>query len=219
MKKEFFTTHDGSFTLFIPEMNETYHSKFGAINEAMHVFIHSGLEQMNKPVIKILEIGFGTGLNAFLTAKFFFNQKRIAEIYYESIEKFPLEEEIYKKLNYAETDEENRLFLQMHQADWNRDAELFPGFVLHKKKTDLIDFYSDKQFDLVYFDAFAPNKQEELWTVEIFRNLYNHMNKKGILVTYSAKGQVRRNMLEAGFYVERIPGPPGKREMLRAVKN
>ncbi len=218
MKREFFKTHDGSFTLFLPEMNETYHSKFGAINEAMHVFIRSGLEQKKLPEINILEVGFGTGLNVFLSIKYFKEQKIIKEIYYESLEKYPLEEEIFTRLNYAGNDDEKELFLKMHHADWDKPVELIPGFTLLKRKLDLMNFYSDKVFDLVYFDAFAPNKQEELWTVEIFKNLYTYMKSGGILVTYSAKGQVRRNMQQAGFKVERIPGPPGKREMLRAVK-
>ncbi len=218
MKKQLFKTGDGSFTLYLPEMNETYHSKFGAVNEAKHVFIKSGLQYINKDSVKILEVGFGTGLNAFLSLVFFLKTKKIKNIYYHSLEKFPLPGDITEKLNYFTSKKEKKLFEILHQSPWNQEVEIVPGFVLYKQKTDLQDFKFPLLFDLVYFDAFAPNKQAELWTPQIFSNLYGHMNKKGIFVTYSAKGQVRRDLASAGFDVERIEGPPGKREMLRAVK-
>jgi len=218
MRKEFFKTHDGSYTLFLPEMDETYHSKFGAIKEALHVFINSGLSQINLPVINILEIGFGTGLNTFLSLKYLLTQEKIHKINYHSIEKYPLKSEIINFLNYAVDEDEQKIFRYMHETEWNQAIEIIPGFQLYKDKTDLIKFELDSFFDLIYFDAFAPNKQPELWSQSIFEKMYRHMNTGGILVTYSAKGQVRRNMQSAGFIVERIPGPPGKREMLRAYK-
>jgi len=218
MKKEFFKTHDGSYTLFLPQMNETYHSKFGAVNEAVHVFIQAGFLQLKKPKVKILEIGFGTGLNVFLTLKKFLTQKNINEVFFQSLEKFPLDTEIISKLNYHTNEKEKELFNRIHRVEWNKEIQITEGFFLQKQQADLLGFNAETSFDLVYFDAFAPDKQPELWTVDVFRNMYKHLNPEGILVTYSAKGQVRRNMIEAGFTVERIPGPPGKREMLRAIK-
>ncbi len=218
MKKEFFKTKDGSFTLFIPEMNETYHSKFGAVNEAKHVFIKAGLQALKKPEIQLLEVGFGTGLNAFLSLKYLLSDKTLKKIYYHSLEKYPLEKKFLSDLNYTSNLKEKAFFDQLHSAEWNMPVEILPGFVLFKQQMDLQNFHSNTYYDLIYFDAFAPNKQPELWTQEIFDNLYRHMNPSGVLVTYSAKGQVRRNMQAAGFMVERLPGPPGKREMLRAVK-
>ncbi len=222
MDLEVFKTGDGSITLYNRKMNETYHSKFGAVNESMHVFIKEGLKYYfdnfykEKQTINILEIGFGTGLNAFLTI--LENIKLQIDIYYESIEKFPLNDLIISKLNYANTDDEKLLFQTIHNAKWDKVIDFENSFYLHKRLVDLKTFISKKKFDIVYFDAFAPDKQPEMWTLEVFQNIFKHLNKNGILVTYSAKGSVRRTLIEAGFEVERIAGPPGKREMLRGKK-
>ncbi len=221
MKLDLLKTNDGSFTLFLPEMNETYHSKFGAINEAKHVFIKEGFEYFLKNNkdnrISILEIGFGTGLNTFLT--FLKNAELYGNVYYEAIEKYPLNDEIVKQLNYTETKEQKHFFDFIHQEKWDEKIVVAEHFCLKKRNIDLHHFQSDKKFDIVYFDAFAPDKQPEMWTHEVFEKIYKLMNRNGIIVTYSAKGSVRRTMQDVGFEMERIPGPPGKREMLRGFKS
>ncbi len=217
-KIEIIKSSDGSHTLYRADMNEHYHSVHGAIREALHVFIESGLKQIDKKLFNILEVGFGTGLNVFLTA---LSLKEDVKCSYLSLEKYPLESHIALKLNYA--DEVNgknstQIFEKIHNSEWESFQEIAPQLKLMKHNRDLIDFETDLKFDLIYFDAFGPDKQPEMWGVEIFEKLYSYTNKNGILVTYSAKGDVRRAMISAGFEVEKIPGPPGKREMLRAIK-
>ena len=209
-------TKDGSKSLFFPELNETYHSKFGAKTESEHVFLQSGYRYLSQNDLSILEIGLGTGLNVFLTYLHHLNDKK--RIYYEALEKYPLSMEITAALNYAETQEEKEIFDKIHHLEWNLPKQIGEGFVLHKNEVDLLAYQTDKKFDLIYFDAFAPDKQPDMWTEQIFSKLYDMMNKQGVLVTYSAKGSVRRTMQSVGFEVERIQGPPGKREMLRARK-
>jgi len=209
-------TKDGSQSLYLPDLNETYHSVFGAITESEHVYIEAGYKSLTKQKINILEIGFGTGLNVFLTCLAAKNNDK--KIYYETLEKHPLPQDIILKLNNFEKEIHQILFERIHQAPWQKAVNITPQITLHKIQTDLLYYKTNKLFDLIYFDAFAPDKQPELWTAEIFEKMYDFLNPDGILVTYSAKGQVRRNMLAAGFMVERLPGPPGKREMLRAIK-
>ena len=211
------TTGDGSKSLYLPDLNETYHSKFGAITESEHVFIQAGYKYISKSVIRILEIGFGTGLNVLLT--YLAHLKDNQKIYYETIEKYPLPGNIIDAINDFKEIEVKRIFKRIHDASWQEDIALTELFVLHKNRIDLSDYNADKKFDLVYFDAFAPDKQPEMWTQAIFDKMYKLLDINGILVTYSAKGSVRRTMQAAGFKMERLPGPPGKREMLRAVKN
>ncbi|MBN1119176.1 MAG: tRNA (5-methylaminomethyl-2-thiouridine)(34)-methyltransferase MnmD [Bacteroidales bacterium] len=219
MKIELIKTEDGSSSLAIPEWNEQYHSTHGAVQESMHVFIEAGLKQMKpKTEIKIFEMGLGTGLNCILT----YLQTKKLKIFYNSIERYPLSEELFSKLNYAEhlklSAKDSGIFSEIHSCKWNINAELTPDFILKKEKTDLNSFTTDALFDLVYFDAFSPNVQPELWTERIFKKMYSIMEDEGILTTYCAKGAVRRAILSAGFKVERLPGPPGKREILRAIK-
>lgn len=211
-------TKDGSSTFYVPELNEHYHSVNGAIQESMHVFIKAGLEIFEKHHIKIFEMGFGTGLNALLTYNYCKSKNK--SIDYTTIEKYPLQPDQYKKLNYFSTGNNvpNPVLLQMHEALWGEPQIITDFFNLKKVKTSLHSFIHPHTYDLVYFDAFAPSVQPDLWTPGVFANIYKSMNKNGILVTYSAKGQVRRNMTDAGFTVERIPGPPGKRQMMRATK-
>ena len=209
-------THDGSKSLFLPEMNETYHSKFGAITESKHVFIRSGYQFVEADEISIFEVGFGTGLNVFLT--YLEQQKDHRKIYFETIEKYPLPDEVIEQINIFENPQEKELFARLHRSGWEKQVALNENFILCKRQADLSDYQSDRKFDLVYFDAFAPNKQAEMWSEEIFQKMYDLLKEKGVLVTYSAKGSVRRTMQAVGFTVERIPGPPGKREMLRAMK-
>lgn len=217
MERKIIATEDGSHTIFIPEMNEHYHSTHGAIQESVHVFIESGLKHVNKNEINVLEVGFGTGLNAWLSLLECGNQLKIN---YYTIEKYPLNQEEYLLLNYCKT-EQNSLFNKLHQCSWNNTQNILSNFTITKFEADIttIDFKLFPKFDLIYFDAFAPNKQSDsgIWTKEIFKKIFDKCSSNAIFVTYCAQGQVRRDLQEVGFKVERIPGPPGKREMLRGI--
>ena len=223
MKREIIKTGDGSSTIYLPEWNEHYHSRHGAIQEALHVFIKSGFDHVVKeqasPEISILEIGFGTGLNALVTL--LAAEKVGLQIEYTGIEAYPVSSEEIEALDYAAAfSEENsaEVFENLHSAPWEKTSEIMAFFRLQKKQM-LFDEIADKEkYDLIYFDAFGPRIQPDLWTETIFQKMYDALLKKGILVTYSSKGDVRRVMQAVGFTVERLPGPPGKREMLRATK-
>lgn len=194
----------------------------GAVQESEHVFIKAGLEQLiaTTPVVKIFEVGFGTGLNAWLS------YKRVAgtevKIVYHSVEPFPLPEEIYTKLNYVQASEQQFLkdfFIELHRAPWNEETELNKNFVLKKIKSKLEEYEPGKEkFHLVYYDAFAPSKQAEMWLPENIEKVYSCLLPKGILVTYCARGQFKRDLKAQGFTVEALPGPPGKKEMTRGRK-
>lgn len=215
-------TDDGSHTLFIPELNEHYHSTYGALTESLHVFIRSGLDCFTgRKEISIFETGFGTGLNALLTA--LSAVKLGMKVWYFALEKYPVDPQIVKQLNYAhllkntENDVE-RLFSAIHEADWERMTEIHPFFHLKKMKGDMCSFFPDAIYDLVYFDAFAPDKQPEMWTGEIMKRLVSAMKPGGIFATYCVKGSVKRILKDCGLTVEKLPGPPGKREILRGRK-
>ncbi len=208
-------TADNSPTLYVPELDEHYHSVKGALQESMHVFINAGLKQVQKNQINILEVGFGTGLNAVLTV--IMNVKLNKKIYYETIEKYPLSADIIEDLlnnNFIEPE----LTKQIHHAPWDKDVKISENFTLKKIKTDLKTYIPEQTFDLIYFDAFAPDKQPQLWTEEIFQKLYHATYHNGILVTYSSKGTVKQALRAAGFIVKRLPGPKGKRHMVQAIK-
>lgn len=219
IQRELQETADGSHTLFIPEMDEHYHSVNGAVQESRHVFIEAGLHHQAKKDITVFEIGFGTGLNAFLTL--LDAEENGRKVDYYSVELYPLEQELVQSLNYGKVicPEKKDLFQALHAAPWNEAAYITNLFTLHKIQGDNNSCALPEGIDLVYFDAFAPDKQPEMWNQEIFDRLYAHMAQGGILTTYCAKGAVRRMMKEAGYSVERIPGPPGKREMLRAIRS
>lgn len=219
IQRELQETADGSHTLFIPEMDEHYHSVNGAVQESRHVFIEAGLHHQAKKDITVFEIGFGTGLNAFLTL--LDAEENGRKVDYHSVELYPLEQELVQSLNYGDVicPEKKDLFQALHTAPWNEVACITDLFTLHKIQGDNNSCALPEGIDLVYFDAFAPDKQPEMWNQEIFNRLYAHMAQGGILTTYCAKGAVRRMMKEAGYSVERIPGPPGKREMLRAIRS
>ena len=223
MKREVIITGDGSHSISIPELNVTYHSVHGAIQESQHVFIKAGLidSQLLEyiGVHHVLEIGFGTGLNALLTL--IEADKHRNRIYYTAIEPFPISETEASQFNYCEQLElpqYKRHFERMHECGWEEMYEITEYFRLTKIKTTLADYAEQEQFSVIYFDAFAPKAQPELWTKEIFEKLYRALIPGGIMVTYCSKGDVRRNMVAAEFEVEKLPGPLRKREMLRAKK-
>lgn len=221
---QFVPTKDNSLTIFNPELNETYHSIHGAITESKHVFIKNGLqyffENNNSSSIRVLEIGFGTGLNALLSYLFCIDQQK--SLHYISYEPFPLSSEIVKQINYPQQlngsiDDEN-FFLKLHSEKNNSYTS--SNFVIDIKVVE--SHYQQSSIsgksDIIFFDAFAPNKQPEMWLPEVFSKCYNELNNSGILVTYCAKGEVKRTLKSVGFKVETLPGPPGKREMIRAIK-
>lgn len=220
MKREIKKTADGSSTIHLPDWNENYHSTHGAIQEANHVFIDKGFSVVTKPEISILEIGFGTGLNCFLTL--LAAKKRKIVVNYVGVEAYPVTEEEAGQLNYVSelnVVEKQTVFNQLHAISWEKNHEVIAGFFLEKRKQFFKEIIAKNQFDLVYFDAFGAAHQPELWSVEIFKIMFLAMQENGVLVTYCAKGSVRRAMQEVGFTVERLDGPPGKREMLRATKH
>ena len=213
-------TDDNSNTLYNSQLNETYHSRHGALAESNLVFIQNGLNHLAQihTQLSILEIGMGTGLNAILTYNFATQHQ--LQVNYHAIEAFPLSTELVQSLDYGTflTPESNKVFTQLHQAPWNQPFPLSPGFNLLKMSTELQSFVPSTKYDLIYFDAFAPDKQPELWSLEQFTKLYQSLNEGGVLVTYSAKGEVKRNLREAGFTIERLAGPPPKRHVIRATK-
>jgi tRNA U34 5-methylaminomethyl-2-thiouridine-forming methyltransferase MnmC len=221
LKRQFLITGDGSITIHLPEWNEQYHSKHGAIAEARHVFLEAGLHKclhtFPDQTINILEIGFGTGLNAFLTL--IEAQNTNVEVAYTGVEAYPVVLEEVEKLNYTElVAGATELFRQMHELPWEQPNELAMGFRLIKQRKFFSEINEKEHYHCIYFDAFGPRVQPELWTEEIFVKMFRALVAGGVMVTYSAKGSVRRAMQSVGFKVERLPGPPGKREMLRAAK-
>lgn len=219
MKRKVIKTSDGSSTIFIEDWNESYHSKHGAIQEAYHVFIDNGLKKFKDCHISILEIGFGTGLNAFITL--LEAERQNLKIHYKGVEAYPLPENELKLLNYVKelkVEDKDDYFKLLHSVKWEETHKISDEFNLKKRKQFFSEINDVNVFNLIYFDAFGARVQPELWTENIFLKMFTALKPGGILVTYSAKGSVRRAMQSVGFKVERLPGPPGKREMLRAVK-
>ncbi len=220
MKRSIITTADGSKTIKIEDWNEHYHSKHGAIAEAYHVFIHHGLHYFKEAKeLSILEMGFGTGLNAFIT--FLESVKNNLQITYTGIEAYPVSTEEASLLEYAkalQADKYKHVFEKLHHVSWETQHQISSSFYLQKHKRLFSDVSYNQEFTIIYFDAFGARVQPELWTEEIFKTMYQALKPNGVLVTYSAKGSVKRAMQAVGFTVEKLPGPPGKREMLRAIK-
>jgi tRNA U34 5-methylaminomethyl-2-thiouridine-forming methyltransferase MnmC len=215
---ELVITNDGSHTLRVPDLQEHYHSTFGAITESLHVFIEAGLKMFSsKPQIVIFEIGFGTGLNALLSCLYALENN--IEIFYYAIEINPISIKVADSLNYPglinDKVSTKHLFHALHEAPWDQVVNLAEHIHLHKIHTDFTVFSPDFKCDLIYFDAFGPEKQPEMWTLDIFKNLYHCLNPGGIITTYCVKGDIKRRLKLAGFRIEKLPGPPGKREMLR----
>lgn len=222
IKPEIKATKDGSQTLFVTEFDEGYHSWHGAVQESMHVFIGAGLnvKLLDAAPIRVFELGHGTGLNAYLTAEAAIEKQ--LKIEYTGIEKFPVDPEVLVKLNYNELEghaAHQGLFEKIVRAEWNQNIEITPEFFQCKISGDFLT-YDPKldYFDVFYFDAFGFRAQSELWSKEVFIRCFEMLKPGGVLVTYAAKGVVRRTMEEVGFTVERLPGAPGKREMMRATK-
>lgn len=219
MEREIVKTSDGSHSLYIPEMDEQYHSKHGAIAEAKKVFIEYGLEFLSnsKKQLKILEVGFGTGLNALLTMEYVLNN--YLEVNYDALEKYPLNKEEISTLNYVKLlGAEQEYFSFIHECDWNKEST-FKGFSIRKVNDDLKSILLENSYDLIYFDAFAPEKQANMWSHEIFEKLFKALHIQGVLTTYCVKGEIRRRLQNIGFEVEKLKGPEGgKREVLRAIK-
>lgn len=219
MKRKIIVTGDGSKTIQIEDWNEQYHSKHGAVQEAYHVFVKHGLQLFANTEIDLLEIGFGTGLNALIT--YLEAPKQNLKINYTGVEAYPVEMNEVAQLDYCQqlgAEELESVFQQMHQLPWESPSDISHFFSLHKQQKDFKEVSDTNQFNLIYFDAFGARVQPDLWTEEIFAIMYSALQQGGVLVTYAAKGSVRRAMQAVGFTVERLPGPPGKREMLRAIK-
>lgn len=216
MKRVIEHTDDGSATLYVPEMNEHYHSVKGARTESQHIFIDMGLKHVQTPQPYVLEIGFGTGLNAYLSL--LASNETGKKVHYTGLELYPLDWDMIAELNYSD----DPFFKRIHTAAWEEEVEISPNFTLLKKKTDFTTIHKENnshRYDVVYFDAFAPEKQPEMWEQKLFDHMYAMMNNGGVLTTYCAKGSIRRMLQAAGFVVERLPGPPGgKREILRSNK-
>jgi tRNA U34 5-methylaminomethyl-2-thiouridine-forming methyltransferase MnmC len=213
-------TSDGSHTIYLPEINEQYHSVNGSITESNYVYIEKGYNYHAGTNPKVFEVGFGTGLNCLLTALQAEQNKR--PTLYIAIEKYPIEKKVTGQLNFGHliSAEAQIIFEKIHDCQWNKVVSVSEYFNLLKIEADLID-YNLTQFencDVIFYDAFGPDKQPEMWTPTIFRKIYSVTSSGGVLVTYSAKGEVRRQLAASGFEMERLPGPPGKIHMLRGIK-
>lgn len=213
-------TDDGSHSLYNPDLKETYHSTHGAINESTHVFIKNGIQkfyrQSGSNLIYIFEVGFGTGLNALLTWKW--SEENKVKVVYHSIEEFPLGNNIIAKINYGEKLEMQPQFNLLHQSSWDKSVSLSEYFTLKKIKDSWNTYQSADSYDTIFYDAFAPSKQPDMWAEELIKKCYDHLSHQGTFVTYCAKGQLKRDLIKFGMNVETLPGPPGKKEMVRATK-
>jgi tRNA U34 5-methylaminomethyl-2-thiouridine-forming methyltransferase MnmC len=218
MERSLKITRDGSHTVFMKEMDEPYHSIHGALQESMHVFIKQGLLSAEQSSLRILELGFGTGLNAILTLRESIAHK--LDIYYHTVEKYPLKNFEYQLLNFQEFVDSipKGIMQRMHECPWGEPVKISDHFTLYKEEADFRTMNLPSNINLVYFDAFSPDKQPELWTPDVFDSISKASDPGAILVTYSSKGIVRRTLNSCGFDVVKVAGPPGKREMIRATK-
>lgn len=217
MQQQIQLTADGSPTIYNSAINECYHSNRGAIGEALHVYVHAGFKFCTKPHFRILEIGFGTGLNALLSLLHAREQGR--QVYYETIEAYPVPAVLWQSLQYPELVNCSLVdYAQLHEASWQEEYRMDPYFTFSKKKIELLDYRSDQLFDVIYFDAFSPDSQPNMWTLDIFVYMYQTLLVGGVLLTYCSKGIVKQALRDAGFEVKRLPGAEGKRHMICAIK-
>lgn len=219
-KRQLITTSDGSHSLYQIDLDETYHSRHGAIQEAYHVFIKNGLDFISKKKLSILEIGLGTGLNCLISL--LESEKHDLTVDYTGIEAYPISLEEMSLLNYLDELKAplfKKEFDLIHESEWEREIKITDNFSLVKRNQKFQEISDKNRYNLIFFDAFGARVQPELWTEEIFQKMYDALLPNGVLVTYAAKGSVRRAMLSVGFSIERLPGPPGKREMLRGIKS
>jgi len=218
MKRELRLTADGSPTLYVPELDETYHSMHGSVQEARHVFIENGLRFVatESKQVNILEVGFGTGLNALLTAQY--ATENAIRVNYVGLEAYPVEEAIWKEINYLTDAEARSLYTKIMAHPFGETISIDLNFSLFKEAKLIQDWVANETFDLIYYDAFGPRAQAEMWELPIFEKLYSLLNVGGALVTYCAQGQFKRHLKSLGMRVESLPGPPGKREMTRGIK-
>lgn len=220
MKREIIITADGSTTIRIPDWNENYHSSHGAIQEAKHVFIANGLDLFkNQAEISILEIGFGTGLNAFITFLETLNKEKVN---YVGVEAYPISADEALQMNYVnelQAQEYTSIFSKMHSCDWEKEILIASHFNFTKRQQLFQDIEDKNQYNLIYFDAFGFPLQPELWSELIFKKMFDALLPNGVLVTYACRTSIKNAMIAAGFTIEKLPGAPGKREMLRATKN
>lgn len=219
MKTQLIKTSDNSHTIYLPEMDETYHSQNGAMAESLHVYVEAGLNHVvkTKDVIRIFEFGFGTGLNALLSwVEAEKNQKRIV---YDTVEKYPLTSDVYTQLNYDEQATGNGKLAKLHEANWGEQIIFDSSFQFQKTDCDILDFpFITNFYDVVYYDAFGPSKQAEVWEMSVLEKVCQAIAHNGVLVTYCSQGQFRRNLKSLGFEIEKLAGPVGKREITRATK-
>jgi tRNA U34 5-methylaminomethyl-2-thiouridine-forming methyltransferase MnmC len=213
------STADGSHTIYVPELDEHYHSVHGAIQESEHIFMKNGFDFCRANPVHIFEVGFGTGLNALLTALRTLENNR--QVYYTSIEKYPLKMSFIKSLNYPHIlgNASKRIFESIHTSEWGTMKKILTNFNLTKISADIKSINLEGEYDLIYFDAFGPDKQPEMWTPEIFKKISHITRPGGVIITYSVKGLVKRNLRSSGFEVRLLPGPPGKRQILQAIKS
>ena len=217
MKVEIIQTKDGSHTLFSPQFDEIYHSRNGALAESEHVFIKAGLEACPQSHLNVFELGFGTGLNALLA--WIYAESKNIKINYHSVELYPIPDQLTAQINYPQLIGSHDKFKKLHQVAWDKSVELSPHFTLHKIHSSVLELNQPlSAINVIFFDAFSPEKQPEMWTTEIFAKMFAILAPGGILVTYCSKSYVRRNMQEAGFLITKLPGPHGKRDMVRATK-
>jgi tRNA U34 5-methylaminomethyl-2-thiouridine-forming methyltransferase MnmC len=215
---ELIITSDGSHTIYVPELNEHYHSIHGAVQESALVYIKNGLGFCKSNPVNIFEVGFGTGLNTLLSVVYSRDDERIFN--YTTIEKYPLGISVINTLNHWSFagNEGRQAFGKIHNSEWGKFTEISPNFSLKKIRCDLIEDQIEGKYDLIYFDAFGPDKQPDIWTPGVFKKIADITSENGIFVTYSAKGNVKRLLKANGFKIEMLPGPPGKREMIRAIR-
>jgi tRNA U34 5-methylaminomethyl-2-thiouridine-forming methyltransferase MnmC len=218
MKRELRLTSDGSPTLYVSQLDETYHSMHGSVQEARHVFIENGLRFVaaESKKVNILEVGFGTGLNALLTAQY--AKENALSVHYVGLEAYPVEEEIWKAINFLDNPEAKACYTQIMELPFGVTKAYDASFTHCKMAFSIQEWTTTEKFDLIYYDAFGPRAQPEMWALAIFEKLYSLLNPGGAIVTYCAQGQFKRHLKSLGMRVEGLPGPPGKREMTRGVK-